>query len=241
MAKENNVEREQKRPATRLPKILESKKVQSYIIEYYEKEGKESYPYIAISRWKKGTHYPPLDLLKGIAKIKNTNITYLLGLCDENIPCDYDKEPSERSLQDLLDKSGLTKRELALALNNNYRRIENFSKPKVYSLILLSSALGLSADYILGYTNWENWKLCSRISRSFDDIKAGTGIYIVADKKVQSKEDIERAIERGDGQYCLLSKDGQTVIFPDGKKYSVDDEMFLGAFVARVIPEVETN
>ena len=60
--------------STNLAYALYSKEVQHYIHDYYESEGKEYYARTAIARWKKGTHYPPVEILIGIAKILHVNV-----------------------------------------------------------------------------------------------------------------------------------------------------------------------
>lgn len=241
MANENGEKKV--RPRTRIPKVLGNKKVQEYIHNYYAMEGKDNYPSIAMARWRKETHYPPVEVLIGIARTLRTNVSYILSLTEVNCPCDYDKAPEERTLQDLLDVQNMSKKELISALDSNYKAVyryeEELPKKKVYSLIKLAEALHVSVDYILGYTNWESWEPRSQIDRPFSNIKAGSGAYIVADKGIQSVEDINRAIRRGDGKFCLLSEDGEYVIFPNGNKIRANDDVFLGAYVARVIPEVK--
>lgn len=236
-------EKKTERPASRIPELLAREDIQAFVHEYYARQGKDKYSKLATFRWKKETHYPPLDILIGMAKIAETNISYILGLTDEDCVCDYDHEPIQRRLQDLLSVRKMTKKELISALNNNYKTVyhyeEELPKQRILSLVKLCRAMRLSADYILGYTNWETWETCSQINRSFRGIKAGSGAYVVADKDVHSAEDILKAIRRGDGQYCLLSTDGEYVLFPNGNKLSVDDELFIGAYVARVLPEVK--
>ena len=231
------------RPSTRIPEFLNDGRALKFIKEYYKREGKENYPEIAISRWKKETHYPPVEVLIGIANILDTNLSYLLGLTDVNCKCDYSKEPVYHTLADLMSVRGISKRELAIALDKSYKVLHNFEeelpRKRVYSLIRLSQAIDLSVDYILGYTSWETWEMQEQLGRPFANIRPGTGAYVVADKDVRTINDVEEAIRRGDGQYCLLSPDGEYVLFPNGKAFSVNDEMFRGIYVARVVPEVK--
>ena len=239
--KENNMKTNE-RPETRIPEFIELPEVRRYIKAYYEALDKAHYPDIALSRWRKGTHYPPTDVLVGIARVAGTNLSYILGLTNVNCPCDYDKEPKERTLKGLMEVRKISQRELALAMDRNYRSLHNFDqelpRKRIYSLIKLSNAIDLSADYILGYTDWEKWELYARVARPFKSIKAGSGAYVVADRNSRSISDIEAAIARGDGQHCLLTTDGKYVIFPNGNKVSVNDEMFTGVYVAKVKPEV---
>lgn len=234
--------KENKRPATRIPEIVSDPSVRAYIRTYYKELGKDHYPDIAMARWKNGTHYPPVDVLIGIATILKTNLSYVLGLTDVNAPCDFTTEPKERTLHDLMETRKMNMRELASGMNFNYKSLHNFEtelpRKRVYSLMMLSEAINLSADYILGYTDWETWEMYSQLSKPFSNVKAGSAAYIVADKDSRSIKDIESAIERGDGQYCLITTDGRFVLFPNGNKISIRDEMFKGAFVINVRPEV---
>ena len=230
-----------KRPDTRLSDILNEKSVQVYIQEYYDERDKGWYPSTAIARWKKGTHYPPMDVLLGISKILKTNISYLLRLTDISCPNEFEEPEMKHTLEELLAARSITEKELAEKLNKN--TVESFKKElplnRVSSLIKLSSAIDISADYILGLTDWETWEICAKVAKPFKGIEAGSGAYVIAKKGLHSIFEIEEAIRKGDGMYCLLSMDGKSVIFPNGNSLDIDDEMFKGSYVTRVIPEVK--
>ena len=228
---------------TNLADALSNKEVQHYIHDYYKAEGKEYYARTAIARWKKGTHYPPVEILIGIAKILHVNVAYLLDLTEVDAECDYEHKPKEHTLDELMELRGMNGTELANALNKNFKAVYSFREKlplgRITSLMKLSSALELSVDYILGYTTWETWEMCRRVSSPFSSIDAGAGAYLVADKNVRSIADVEEAIRHGNGQYCLVSGDGKSVIFPNGNRFSIDDDLFLGVYVAKVKPEVD--
>lgn len=240
---EMDTDSRKKKTSTRIPELLEKPEVQKFIRDYYINEDKAYYVPIAMTRWRKETHYPPVEVLIGIASLLNVNLAYVLGMTDEKVPCDFSKPPVERSLDDFLAVRDMNKRDLVLALDKNYKLLHSIEEKlplkRPYSLMKLSKALGLSVDYIMGYTNWETWEMCVRLNKPFQGIKAGTGAYLIADKNVRTAVDVEEAISRGDGTYCLLSPDGKQVIFPNGKKYSVDDDMFIGSYIAKVRPEIE--
>lgn len=236
-------DRERNEAKTRLSEALNNKAVQNYIHEYYEAEGKAHYARTAITRWKKGTHYPPVEILIGIARILHVNVAFLLGLTDVDVACEYNQQPKQHNLNELLELRGMSGTELANALNKNFKAVYAFREKlplgRITSLMKLSNALDLSVDYILGYTNWETWEMCQRVNNPFSSIKAGDAAYLVADKNLRSVSDVEEAIRNGNGQYCLVSRDGKYVFFPNGNRFSIDDELFLGVYVAKVKPEVD--
>ena len=231
-----------KKTLLRLCDCLRDDRVESFVRDYYVSRGKETYPAIAAGRWKKGLALPPIEVLAGIAKCLGTNISYILGMTDVCCPNELE-EPSTKTLDELLEAAGMTEIDLVRAFNNNYKKLylyrERLPYNRVKSLMCLSEATGLSMDFILGYTNYENWEMYGRMSRPFAMIPAGSGAYVVADKDIHGLSDVEAAISRGDGSYCLLSYDGESVIFPNGNIVSIDDEVFEGVFVASVIPEVK--
>lgn len=243
MSKEKKDNTMKARPTTRVPQFLNHAAVQDYICKYYESEGKGNYPMIAIARWKKGTHFPPVEVLIGIAGIMQTNLSYILGLTDEDNACDYSHEPVERTLEDLMNVSGMNEKELVSALSKNYKMVrlfkEELPRKRVYSLIKLANAMQLSVDYILGYTDWKTWEIRPRLEQPFKDISPGTGAYFIVRENVSCAEDISDAIKCGDGQYCLVTLDGKQVIFPNGETFAVDDPRLVGYCAVRVVPEVK--
>jgi len=228
---------------TRLDECLREDCVKKYVQEYYAAEGKPDYPSVAVARWRKGSHFPPIDVLVGIAKALDTNISYILGLTDVKCPLEYEEPICERCLEEILEACEMTEKEFVKAYNNNYKMLylyrERIPLERVRSVIKLSMAVGLSVDFILGYTNYENWEIYDKMHQPFSNIKNGGGAYVIADKTVRGAADIESAVMRGDGSYCLLSYDGKHVIFPNGNKVAVDDEIFEGVYVTNVVPEVK--
>ena len=228
---------------TRLEECLARPEVRAVVHEYYESRGKGNYPAIAINRWKKGVLLPPVDLLVSMAKATRTNVAYILGLTDISCPIEDGAPGKERSLEDLLLAAKMSEKDLVRALNNNYKKLELYREhipyERIKSVISLSEATGLSMDYILGYSDYTSWEVYAKMEHPFRHIEAGAGAYVIADKSIRMKADVEDAIKRGDGSYCLLSLDGKHVIFPNGNKVSIDDEIFGGIYVAAVKPEVE--
>ena len=227
---------------TRLSDVLVVPEVQNFVYEYYRKAGKEKYPGTALPRWKKGTHYPPVDVLVGIAKTLNTNVSWVLGLTDVKASLEYDQPCHEYTLTELLDLREMSDKDIIKGFNNNYKIVNSFSEKlplkRVSSLIKLSQVLDMSVDFILGYTMWETWEFYDHLSEPFKGIVPGSGIFILADKSVRCMHDIEDAIKRGDGKYALFSTDGISVILPNGKKIMINDPGFKGVYVAIVAPVI---
>lgn len=240
---ETSVEKEKReKTIQRLCDCLCDKHVDAYIHEFYTTRGKGNYPSIAVGRWKKGTALPPVELLAGMAREMNSNISFILGMTDVNCPNEFE-EPHFKTLDQVLAAAEMTEIELVRAFNNNYKKLylyrERLPYNRVKSLMSLAEATHLSLDFILGYTQYENWEMYDRMSKPFEKIRAGSGAYVVADRTIHGVSDVEAAIAKGDGSYCLLSYDGEYVIFPNGNKVSINDKAFDGVLVVSVVPEVK--
>lgn len=226
----------------RLNKALSDARVRKYIDDYYKERGKASYVTTAISRWKKGTHYPPVEILHGVADILDTNISYVLDLTDVDFPMEIKVPEREKTLEEILETSEVSERDFYVAINYNNKALESFKKKlpfnRITSLMTISNITGLSIDYILGYTNWKNWELCGKTIHPFKEFDAGEAAFVVADKNVRSKKEVKEALDKKDGMYCLVSADRKMIIFPNGNTVGVNDEIFEGAFVAKVKPEI---
>lgn len=224
------------REGTRLPEVLDDKRVRRYISGIYDAQ----YASVAIARWKKGPQYPPVWMLAEMAKIIGGNIDYILGRTDIKALIESTPE-REKTLDELQAISGLTDTELRRSLNSDSAMVLRYRKKlpinRVTSLIALSDALGLSIDFILGYTEWETWELCGKLMSPFMDIPSGSAAFVIV-KGVKTKKDIYDAIKDRDGQFCLVSSDGKEVIFPTGETISIDDELLEGSYAVKVKPEV---
>lgn len=229
----------------RLKRCLEDRRVKEFLRQYYASEAGRGvkYPASIIGRWKKGTTLPPVDVLAGMAKALDTNMSYILGLTDVKQPLDYDRPMQEMTLDRVLEIANMSEKEFVKALNKNYKKLylyrERLPYERVRSMIKLSEVVGLSLDYILGYTQYENWDLCAKQENPFRRINAGDAAYVIADKDIHGISDIEDAIRRKDGAYCLVSSDGKYVYFPNGNKARTDDDIFKGVLVVTVKPEVK--
>ena len=231
----------------RLEECFADKRVKEYLNDYYEQgDGRDvKYPGSLKTRWKKGKYVPPLEIVIGVARAMDTNISYVLGLTDVICPLEPEETARKMTFEQVLDAAGMTKTEFVKAINKNYKNYkkynlynEKFPDLKTGLLVDLADIVGLSIDYMLGYTKYERWELYEQMESPFKNIEAGNAAYVVADKNVRSFADIEDAISRGDGSYCLLSADGKLVMFPNGKKVDPGDEVFKGAVVIKVKPEV---
>lgn len=235
---------------TRLPEYLRDEDIQEYINEYYRNEGKESYPSIALPRWRRETHYPPVDVLVGMARIKGTNVSYILGMTDISAPNEYSVPRCEHTLSELLELCRMSEKDLMTewtgdSVRNSYKTLHQLKTrlpfKRLQSLVRLSNALGLSVDFILGYTDYATWEMWHQMNVDpFGALPAGAGAYVIADRTVRTSADAEDAVIRGDGSFCVVSSDRRSVFFPNGNRLSVDDELFKGVYVARVVPEVRS-
>lgn len=225
------------RQNARLKEFLAYEKVKDYLRTLYEPK----YLAVALSRWRKGPQYPPVEVLVNIAKITGVSVDYILGLTDVKAP--LNSEPGkEKTLDDLRDAAGLTQEELLRRLDKDSSFIVRYKKKlplnRVSSLIFLAEALSLSIDFILGYSTWENWESFGRTRAAYRKLKAGTAAFVVGDRNVASLADVRKAVKKKDGNYCLVSGDGKKLIFPNGTEADAKDPVFEGAYFDDLKPGV---
>ena len=225
------------RSKARLPEMLAISTVRNYISSLYDAR----YLAVALSRWKKGPQFPPVDVLINMARLVGTNVDYILGLTDVDAPMNKECE-KEKTLEDLKAASGISESELLRAFNRDSSIITRYRKQlplsRISSLISISEAFGLSVSYILDCTTWENWDAFAQTKAEYREAPAGSAMYIVTDKSVSSLSDVRRAISKDDGSYALVSDDGDVVIFSNGNEARITDKLFEGAFFIPLSPEV---
>ena len=153
--------------------------------------------------------------------------SYLLG--QTNVRCGIDIPGGKpRDIQKIMERKGLSCREVAKRAETKPERISSLIKafPDIWtnSFIALSDALEVSTDYLLGLTDKETWDELG----SIEDIESGCPAYMES-----------RLAEDGsvmeEGMYILISKEGDTVYFPDGTSRKTGDDFFNGRSVYPVI------
>lgn len=222
----------------RLSELVSNEEVRKYIHKKY----KSPYASVVIRRCADGVQFPPVNMIIDIARILGTNVDYLMGKTDVIAKTGKANVNKEKSLSDLLEMRGMTEAEFMRFFRADKKMMDRYRErlpvTRITSLVNLAEAMQVSVDFLLGCTDWENWELCARMQDPFSCITPGTAAFIVADMKVRTLAEVRDALERRDGRHCLLSRDGKTVIFPNGKSIDKDDKAFKGSFVAAMKAEV---
>ncbi|MEY8369597.1 helix-turn-helix transcriptional regulator [Anaerovoracaceae bacterium 42-11] len=161
---------------------------------------------------------------KAITFIKNrkTNLSYLLTQTDIDLPCDT-YSPHNR-LTELRENAGYTRIEFCGICNMTYKTLLRYETNEILgplsTLLLFSSILQVSVDYLLGLTEYRRWEDASSnpIIRNLSPGKAG---YMELPHLTT---------------YFLVSDDGDWVLFPDGTKEKITSPNFRDAKILEVMP-----
>lgn len=171
---------------------------------------------ITAEKFFNGYRTPSIDLLVNLAWDTGTNISYLVGLTEMNMP--LDRKDIRLRLRELRWRMGYSARQLSLEsgiayntvriseLNADYKNAEK--SLKFGTLIKFKDFLGVSIDCLLGLSDYMTWEDQDKIS-TLVNIKPGTAFYL------------ESETYCGD---CLMDYDGCNIIFPDGRMVSIEDE-----------------
>ena len=186
---------------------------------------------LTVNRWYLGYKIPSLENVINLAWCSNTNVSYLLHLCDANRP--LNRNTPHLRLSELRKEQKYTITSLceATGLNPNTvkdcERNETFDQdkkmPTQATLIKLSETLGVSLDFLLGLSDFRTWDEQERHS-PFLKYPPGLAIHI---KTEEYETD------------CLMDVTGENVIFPTGEAISIDSERLAFAAVYDIREEAK--
>lgn len=205
-------------PKSKIPSLLNMDPELRKLI----RENFSTVPLSTISRWSTQRLYPPVPVLEFMASYKNTNIAYLLGETDIDLPWEL-TEKVDRSLEEILNEKDMKVSTFARKINGDLKITKGYLDElptRVNSLLAIAEGLNVSIDYLLGHTNWKSWEDYHAMQNPLDNVKPGHPIYIVKAYKISPEQPLSKAIELGLGSYALLDKDGKMVLFPNGKTLS---------------------
>lgn len=198
----------------------------------------ENYSNMEYFRWLKNEHLPSVDSLVLIAELSSTNTAFLIGQTDiKNQPASYEINP--KNLKDIISKKCDSIASLARDVGTSPRTItkliEDFPHIRTNSLVALAEALSVSTDYLLGLCEFETWEHYLQTEEApFIFIKPGEPAFI-------SVDDLSEVKASGNGQYCLMHDNGESILLSNGTVVPISDDRFVGMHIYPVKPEINTD
>ena len=174
--------------------------------------------------WASGKTCPPLKLLVDMAWETRTNIEYALGLTEV-------KEANDRNeinfrFPELLEESGHTYFSLAKKIDVAPATVKRYAEGnvqmRVETLLAIAEGLKVSLDYLLGLSDYRTWEEYRRVLEPFIGVRPGEAMFL---SFPQSEMD----------GFVLMHPQGGRVVFPTGKMRNINDEIFKGVKVRRLV------
>ena len=168
---------------------------------------------------KRNNRFLPLQVMLYLAKVSHSNIEYLLTMNDTE-RANETYEPT-LCLKKILSEKGISRADFARMTSMSSQAIyfyeeEKIKDPPLPALITMADALGVSIDYLLGLTSYENWHIAALEDNPFYDAKPETAIYISSPQV---------------SGYFILMKDKMTLLDASGKISNIKDEIYKDALV----------
>lgn len=173
---------------------------------------------------RKNRIYPSLEIMMKFVKKRQLNLSYMLCRTDISDPCST-YEPANR-LREIKNRRKYKSSDLAAACNINIQTLRLYEKKRnelygnINRWIQFSNILEVSVDYLLGFTDQEQWD--DYWDNPIFKVKNGDAGYLKS-----------RHFEG----YFLLSDNGRWVYFSDGTKMESASMEFRDAEVIKLEKE----